>query len=142
MVKYNDYCEAYDSKTNSLAYGENKNIKNFRSAGNMYAITKQIDLKNSVVDIYDKSTRSLIYENATSLLGITDTDKYFALNKDGNRENKYNIIDSNGKVLIQEIIIPNFIKYNIDKGIFGLTKTMYGKATECYDKTGVKISCK
>ncbi len=142
VVKYNDYCQVYDSKTNTLAYGENKNIKNFRSAGNMFVITKQVDPTNSVVDIYDKSSRSIIYENVTSLRTITDTDKYFALNKGGGPENKYSIVDRDGKVLIQEIIIPNFIKYNIDKGTFELTKTMYGKTTGCYDKTGLEIKCK
>lgn len=143
VAKYNGYIQIYDNKSSELLYGEAKNVKSIRFAGNIYIITKRETAENpdKNLDIYDRENRTLLYENASYLSSITNTESYFTMAVNKNLENKYSIINRKGAVVIPEIIIPNYIKYNTDKKIFELTKKSNGKPTDCYDLTGVKINC-
>lgn len=143
VAKYNGYIQIYDNKTKELLYGADKKVKEIRFAGNMYILTKQEVSNNSGknLDIYDRESRSLLYENASYLSSITNTESYFIMALDKNLDNKYSILNRKGAVIIPEIVIPYYIKYNIDKKIFELTKKSTGKPTDCYDLAGVKINC-
>ena len=145
VAKYNGYIQIYSNATRELLYGAAKNVKDLRFAGNMYIITKQEPADNSGknVDIYERESRSLLYENVYSLGSISGTESYYTMVKDKNLENKYSIVNRKGEMIISEIVIPDYIRYNKEKKIFELTKknTAKAAATDCYDLTGVKINC-
>jgi hypothetical protein len=149
-VRYERYYEVYNNypNTNSsndgfLMYDEDKKVTDlYRPSTRMTSIAKQIGDNDKIYDIYSNSTHSLIYENISGLSRIENPGAvdYFRLNKN-NVGNKYSITDEEGKIVIEEIIIPDYIRFNEKKGFFELTKKRNGKAMECYDKTGAKINC-
>lgn len=145
VAKYNGYIQIYDNKTKDLLYGASKNVKSIRFAGNMYIITKKesVDNPGKNFDIYARESGKLLFENTFDLGYISGTESYYPIAKDKNLENKYSIVNRNGEVIIGEIIIPYYIRYNKERKTFELTKKNIAKAaaTDCYDITGLKINC-
>lgn len=147
FVKYQQYYEVYNNNGNSntsnegfLMYDESKKVTGVRACGSLLSITKKTEDNKTLSDVYSCISHSILYENVVGLGPIKDADYYFLLNKN-NVDNKYSIINGKGAVLTEEIIVPDYIRYNNTKGYFELTKKFGGKATECYDKKGVKIDC-
>jgi len=143
FIMYDKYYEVYDNVTNTLLYDETKRVSHFNdNMGTMFLINKRVNDNSfsTIYDVYSKQNKTLIYENIAGLSRIENTDYYFKLNKN-NLGNKYSIVDKNGKIIIQEIFIPNYIQFNNNKGVFELTKKKNGKVDECYDKIGNKINC-
>ncbi|MFD2943363.1 hypothetical protein [Flavobacterium notoginsengisoli] len=145
VAKYNGYIQICDNATEELLYGASKNVKELRFTANMYSIEKHgtAESAGKNLDIYDRESRTLLFENVSSLGYISGTESYYKVSKETNGENKYTIVNRKGKVVIPEIIVPDYIRYNSDKKVFELTKknTAKAAATDCYDLTGTKINC-
>jgi hypothetical protein len=147
LVKYQQYYEVYNNNSNSntsiegyLMYDESKKVTNVQKYSSLLSITKKIDNDKKLCDVYSAITHSFLYENAVAFGPIRNADYYYLLNKN-NIDNKFSIINGKGDVLVEEIIIPDYIQYNYKNGYFEFTKKFNGKPTECYDKKGVKIDC-
>lgn len=144
VAKYDGYIQICDNATNELLYGASKNVKELRFTANMYTIEKRETADNAGrnLDIYERENRTLLFENVYSLGYISGTESYYRVSKERNAE-KYIIVNRKGKVVIPEITVPDYIRYNAERKIFELTKknTAKAAATECYNLTGEKISC-
>ncbi|CAM3552613.1 hypothetical protein [Flavobacterium chungbukense] len=147
LVKYQQYYEVYNNMGNSntsndgyLMYDESKKVTDVQICNNLLSITKKIDENNTLYDVYSALTHTFLYENVKSFGRIRNADYYYIVNKTG-EDNKRTIINGKGAILVDEIIVPDYIQYNNSKGYFEFTKKFNGKPTECYDKKGVKIEC-
>jgi hypothetical protein len=139
-VKFDKFYEISNPSTGETIYTEKDRVDQYGSLGNLIYFNRTVEGGSmaGVYDIYNKENM-LIAKDKKGFNRMSDgNDNYFTVSN----INNYSIMDRNGKILIPNMNIPNYIRYNNSKKVFELTKKREGSAYECYNLTGDRVDCK
>lgn len=138
-VKFDKFF-AISNSNGETVYTEKDRVDQYGSLGNLIYFNRIVEggYMAGVYDIYNKDN-ILIAKDKKGFNRMSDgNDNYFTVRN----SNDYSLIDRDGKILISNINIPNYIRYNNSKNLFELTKKRDGSAYECYSVTGNIVDCK
>ncbi|WP_326983257.1 hypothetical protein VUJ46_01545 [Chryseobacterium sp. MYb264] len=139
-VKFDKFFEISNFSNGEIVYTEKDRVDQYGNLGNLIYFNRTVEGGSmaGVYDIYNKDN-ILIVKDKKGFNRMSDgNDNYFTVRN----INDYSIIDRDGKILISNMNIPNYIRYNNSKNMFELTKKREGSAYECYNLTGNKVDCK
>lgn len=132
-IKQNGFYQLKDLNNNLLYSFEDKLTSLPSTHGNMIYFRKMDGKK---IDIYSKDMK-LLYKDAENIRDVNDSNGFFIIIRDVTSKN--HIVDKDGNVLIPNLDINGYLRYNYSTKYFEMSKKRDGKPYLIFDKKGNEV---